>query len=315
MKTRFLFLPALPALLISACSPALSLPPASEALDSRRWSDCAATAAEREGRSLIDDATMDRDRLLCDGVVTAVRDGHVDDGLDMLSHAAILDDGDHRAHLLRARILEGNGRFEEALSAFERAHARNDRIDIPSEDLARRVRELHGDAAAIYFAKQAEVRGLCAFGCRAFLAGLLRDAGDVEEAETRFNALLSEDRSQPAPFVGLAAIRHRTGEFDKEAALLKEASGSDGFASLPSEQQAEIHFKEAFARAAAQDWRGARKPWSGRWPFTRKRSGGSCAATFICSWKTRQWPPSSTTALWPWTLDLFPPTWDRAMRG
>jgi tetratricopeptide (TPR) repeat protein len=211
-----------------ACGPAVSLPGVHEPLDSAQWKECAGELAERESISLIDDLTLDAKTLLCRGVVRAAA-GEVEEGLELLTEASVRDKEDHRPHYLMGRILTEAGRYEEALTAFERSQQRFPEMEVPTERLGRRVREKDGDEPAKAFLLRARERKLCPYGCLGLLAEVCHTTGDDEQALAIFEQMVKSAPGEPAGYVGLASLANSKGDYLAESDLLTKATGAAHF--------------------------------------------------------------------------------------
>lgn len=259
MGARPLLRPALAAavcLALAGCGPSVSLPGVHEPLDSEEWKACAGELEERESISLIDDLTLDAKTLLCRGVVLAAA-GKVNEGLDLLTEASVRDKEDHRPHYLMGRILTEAGRYEEALTAFERSQQRFPEMEVPTERLGRRVREKDGDEPAKAFVSKARERKLCPYGCLGLLAELCHATGDDEQAEKIFSQMVKSEPGEPAGYVGLASLENSKGDHLAESDLLTKATKAAHFKDLSSAQQADIHYAHAFSRYNARKFKGA----------------------------------------------------------
>jgi len=246
------------AALLSGCAPAVKLPSVLEPLSSTQWKSCADEAAMRESMSMIDDMTLDAKTLLCRGVVAAA-DGKTDEGLDMLNRAAVQNDDDYRAHYLTGRVLAEAGRYEEALSAFERSAKRNPQMEVPTERLGRSIMEKNGDKEALGFLVKADGRSLCPYSCKGLLARLYHRTGDDEKAKSIYNRMLLDNPGDPNAHVGIAAIQNGSSDYESESDSLTRAVESAGFLSLSTGEQAAIHYSHAFARYNARKFKGAAK--------------------------------------------------------
>jgi tetratricopeptide (TPR) repeat protein len=243
---------------LTACGPAVNLPGVHEPLDSEAWKRCAGELEERESISLIDDITLDSKTLLCRGVVLAA-EGKVTEGLDLLTEASVRDKEDHRPHYLTGRILTEEGRFEEALAAFERSQQRFPEMEVPTERLGRRVREKDGDEPARAFLLKAKERKLCPYGCLGLLAEIYHDTGDDEQAKKIFDQMVKSKPGEPAGYVGQASLANAQGDYVTESELLTKATKAVHFKDLSEQQQADIHYAHAFSRYNARKFKGAAK--------------------------------------------------------
>jgi tetratricopeptide (TPR) repeat protein len=240
----------------AGCAPGLSLPPVNAPLDSPAWEQCAGEAERREAVSLIDDATLDEPRLVCRGVTLAGA-GKIDDGIDLLTEASVRDKKDHRPYYLAGRILAGAGRYEEALTAFEKSARRYPEMEVPTERLGREVQAKDGDAAALAFVSKADGRGLCPYGCLGLLAELCHRNGDDAKAKAVYEKMAAADPAEPQAFVGLAGLSNVAGDWAGEAARLDEAVAAAHFQDLGAPARADILYSLAFARYNAGDAKGA----------------------------------------------------------
>lgn len=257
MKTTVcVVLAVIGAVAVAGCGPAVRLPGVHEPLDSAEWQRCAGELAERESVGLIDDLTLDSKTMLCQGVVLAAK-GQVNEGLELLTEAGVRDKEDHRPHYMAGRILAENGRFEEALAAFERAQQRFAGLEVPTERLGRQIHEKEGPEQARSFLTKANERGLCPYGCRGVLARMYHETGDDAQARVIYEQMVGEAPGEPAAYVGLAALHNAAGEYLEESDLLTKAVGAQHFKDLSKEQQADIHYSHAFARYNARKYKGA----------------------------------------------------------
>jgi Flp pilus assembly protein TadD len=175
-------MPVAIATLAAACGPGVKVPPVNEPLDSKAWSACAGEAEERQSVAMIDDFTLNTERLVCRAATLAAA-GKTEDALDLLTEAGVRDKKDHRPHYLAGRILTDAGRYEEALTAFQKSAERYPSMEVPTERLGRQVRARDGDGAALSFVTKADERGLCPYGCRGLRAELCHAAGDDAKAK------------------------------------------------------------------------------------------------------------------------------------
>ncbi|MFO8073784.1 MAG: tetratricopeptide repeat protein [Polyangia bacterium] len=246
----------LSSLILFSCGPAVKLPGVHEPLDSDEWDRCAGELAERESISLLDDLRLDSRTLLCRGVALAA-DGEVEQGLELLTEASVRDNEDHRPHYLMGRILVANGRYEEALAAFERSQRRFPEMEVPAERLGRRVRDREGDEEALHFLETARERDACPYGCMGLLAELLRGAGREDEAEQVYEKMVEQEPGEPAAYVGLAGLANARGDHVVESELLTEATRAEHFPDLSEARRADIHYAHAFSRYNARKLEGA----------------------------------------------------------
>lgn len=243
---------AISALLLS-CAPAVKLPGVHEPLDSGEWQRCAGELAQREAVALIDDLTLDAKTLLCQGVVL-VSEGKVEEGLDLLTESGVRNKEDHRPHYLAGRILAEQGRYEEALSAFEKSAKRFPAMEVPTERLGRKALDRDGPEEAKAFLLKANDRGLCTYGCKGLLAKLYHREGKTTEAESIYKQMIEEKPEEPAAYVGMAGMRNSSADYKAEAQLLQTATEKKGFSELNPVQQADILFSLAFARYNGEEY-------------------------------------------------------------
>lgn len=253
--SRVFFVSAFAAAIIAVlgCSAPVRLPGVHEPLDSKAWVSCAEDLSDRESKAMIDDLTLDSRTLLCQGVVLAVG-GSVDEGLDLLTEAAVIDKKDHRPHYLSGRILAEAGRYEEALTAFERSAKRFPSMQVPTERLGSKVLEKEGAQQALNFLEKAEERGLCQYGCMGLLARLHRSAGKVERAEEIYSKMIKSEPKEPDAYIGLAEIRNSQRRFQDEAEYLQKSVSAERFSDLNDGQRAGVHYSLAFARYNAGEY-------------------------------------------------------------
>ena len=242
-----------------ACSPPIMLPPAQEPLDSVAWQNCANDAQTRSGRSLIDDMTLDSQRLLCQGVVLSNDESRDDEAVEMLTEAALLDKSDYRPYWLSGRVLTRAGRYEEALTHFSRAKKRAPQMEVPTVKLAKMVAEKSGDQEALLFLEKAQKRGMCEFSCLGMLADQYHKAGRVNEAKEIYEGMMEERPDDPEAYIGMARISNVAENFDQEAKWLREAIKSDGYNKLDEDRQASLYYSEAFALYNASKYKTAKK--------------------------------------------------------
>ncbi len=231
---------------IVGCSPAVKLPSVQEPIDSPEWTRCAGELARREAVAMIDDLTLDSKTLLCQGVALAAT-GKVDEGLELLTESGVRDKEDHRPHYLSGRILTEAGRYEEALSAFERSAKRYPSMEVPTERLGRKLIEKNSPQEALIFLKKARERNLCLYGCMGLLARLHHEAGEDDKAEAIYDEMTEKDPDRPEAYYGLAGLRNSASKHKEEAALLKKAVQSKKFAEIGETSQADILYSMSFA--------------------------------------------------------------------
>ena len=246
------------AAIAAACGPGVQVPPVNEPLKSKAWAACAGDAEGREAVAMIDDLTLDTTRLVCRGATLAA-DGKTDEALDLLTEAGVRDKEDHRPHYLAGRILADAGRYEEALTAFQKSAERYPSMEVPTERLGRQVRERDGDAAALSFVAKADERSLCPYGCRGLLAELHHAAGDDAKAKEIYDKMVKSDPGEPQAYVGLAALSNAAGDYLAESDLLTKAVEAKKFKELGPEAQANVHYSHAFSRYNARKYKGAVK--------------------------------------------------------
>ncbi len=255
---RLIVLCAVAAAATISCSPATRIPAVHEPLDSAEWQRCAGELQDREAVAMIDDLTLDSKTMLCQGVTLAAS-GKVDEGLELLTESGVRDKEDHRPHYLAGRILAEAGRYEEALSAFERSAKRFPTMEVPTERLGRKLLDKSGRDEARLFLKKARERGLCLYGCLGLLARLHHESGDDATAQTIYNEMVKSDPAEPAAYVGLAGIRNKAKKYSEEAAMLTRASQSKHFDALGSSGQADILYSLSFAKYNASNYDDASK--------------------------------------------------------
>ncbi|MBN2341572.1 MAG: tetratricopeptide repeat protein [Deltaproteobacteria bacterium] len=254
---------------VAACSPPVMIPEVQTPLDSVAWQDCASDAQSREGRSLIDDMTMDSEMLLCQGVVLSNDEARVDEAVEMLTEAAVTDKTDYRAYFLSGRVLTEAGRYEEALTHFARAKKRSPQIEVPTVRLGKKVIEQYGDLEAMVFLQKANRRGLCEYDCKGMLAELYHRVDRDADANALYEEMLAENSDEPEAYIGLARMHNSKKEFKQEAKLLKKAMKTKGFDELPKEQQAALYHSRAFALYNAGEYEDAQKVLSDAMRFKK----------------------------------------------
>lgn len=231
----------------SACMAPANVPSVKEPIDSSKWTRCAEELRQRESNALVDDIALGGQTLLCEGVAAAGR-GEIEKALELLTESSVEDKKDYRPHYMAGRVLAEAGRYEEALTAFERSYKRYDRLPVPSEQIGRDIAEKKDKNAAIGFLETAEGRKLCPYGCKGLLASLYRETGQVEKAEPVYRTMVTEAPEEPAGHMGLAAVENSRKSYAQEAARLEAAIASKKFSSLSKEQKASLHYSLAFAR-------------------------------------------------------------------
>jgi tetratricopeptide (TPR) repeat protein len=242
---------------IVACLPAPSIPGVLEPLDSKKWKRCADELSKRESGAMLDDLTLDSSTLLCQGVVSAA-EGKTDKALELFTEASVADKEDHRPHYLAGRVLAEAGRYEEAITAFERSYKRYPSMAVPSERLGRTIAKKSSPEEATRFLRRANMRGLCPYGCKGLLAQYLHELDKDSEAEEIYNEMVTSDPGEPAGWVGLASIQNAKGDFKGEKGYLEKALASEHFKDIGKLQKADIYYSLGFAKYNLQDYAGAR---------------------------------------------------------
>jgi tetratricopeptide (TPR) repeat protein len=202
---------------------------------------------------MAEELTNNAKTMTCKGVVTAAK-GNVEEGLEILNEAAIKDKKDHRPLYLSGRILAEQGRYEEALTAFERSAKRFPSIEVPTERIGRKIESTESPEAARAFLLMARDRQLCPYGCMGLIAKLYKKSGAHENAEATYVEMISDAPGEPAAYVGLAGIRNQAGNYSEEAKILEQAEKARHFASLSDGQKANIYFSLAVARYNAEEF-------------------------------------------------------------
>ena len=229
---------------VAGCVSGAKIPGVHEPLDSEKWSLCAGDMGEQD--AVVIDLSLDAKTMLCRGVFFA-SSGRIEEGLELLAESAVRDKEDHRAYYLSGRILTGERRYEEALTAFERAAARFSAMKVPTERLARSLyRDKGSDEARIFLSKAVE-RGLCSYGCKRLYATLLSEAGDRKQAEVNYLAMIKNQPDEPAAYVGLARLYNKDGNHQKESEMLARARTSARFVDLTKAERANVNYALAFA--------------------------------------------------------------------
>jgi tetratricopeptide (TPR) repeat protein len=238
--------------------PPPNLPGVLEPLDSPKWQQCADDLKAREEIAMIDDIMLSSETLICEGV--AIYDqGNVDVALDRLNEASVKDKKDHRAPYLSGRILVEARRYEEALTAFERAWKRYPSMEVPTERIGRRIKkvEISGNETAVAFLKSAMNRNLCPYGCKGLLAETYHEMGQDKDAAQIYEEMVSAHPEEPAAYVGLARMRNSMQDFWGEAEQLEKAIKSEKFREITKKQQADIYYSQAFAWYNAKEYKAA----------------------------------------------------------
>ncbi len=254
-RTTFL-IGAMLAAVMAGCGPSARLPSVQEPLDSKAWEDCSGEPDEPQDPNaprLAEELTSNAKSMTCKGVVTAAR-GNVEEGLEILNEAAIKDKKDHRPLYLSGRILAEQGRYEEALTAFERSAKRFPSIEVPVERVGRKIEGKESPEAALAFLLMARDRQLCPYGCMGLIAELYQKGGEHEKAEATYVEMISTAPGEPSAYVGMAGIRNQAGEHHEEVKMLEQAQKARHFADLSDVQKANIYFSLAFARYNAEDF-------------------------------------------------------------
>lgn len=241
----------------SACAPATSIPGVLEPLDSPKWKTCADELAKRESGAMFDDLTLDGSTKLCQGAVAAA-DGKTEKALGLFNEAGVADKTDHRPHYLAGRVLAEAGRYEEALTEFERSHKLYPSMEVPSERMGRTIAKKSTKAQATLFLRRAKQRDLCPYGCQGLLAMYLHELDQDTEAEEIYNEMVAADPSEPAGWVGLASIHNAKSDFTTEVDYLEKAIASPHFKDLSELQKADIYYALGFAKFNLKIYSGAR---------------------------------------------------------
>ena len=246
----------LTALFVVACVPAVEMPGVLDPLDDPKWKECADQLAARQEQAMLDDLMLDTQRLVCQGVVTA-EEGRVDKSMSLLSQAAVKDPKDHRPHYLAGRILTDAGRYDEALTEFDRSHERYPSLEIPTERLGRTIKKTKGPEEAAAFLERAMERKLCSYGCMSLLAETYHELDKDVFAKPVYEKMTAEEPWEPGGFVGLASLSNTESDFIKEVFYLDKATSAKNFGELSPEQQASIYYSLAFAKYNSKDYDGA----------------------------------------------------------
>lgn len=246
MKTPVaLVLALLPAL--CACSFSVRLPSVHEPFSSPKWSRCAGELTQRQARGLLDDFFLETKSLVCRAAVSASL-GQVDESVELFTEAGVRDKEDFRPYFLAGRVLADSGRFEEALTSYERAARRNSSLSVPTHELGTRALATSGPVAAADFLRKAEARGLCDYECQGLLARTHHAAGQPVEARKVYEQMIRSRPNEPGAFVGLAALENAAGRFQAEAEQLTKARDAAAYKELATAQRAEILYSLAFAQ-------------------------------------------------------------------
>jgi tetratricopeptide (TPR) repeat protein len=240
------------------CAPDVMLPPVYEPLDSIQWKNCASTSKERQSMSLIDDLTLDSKTLICEGVVLA-NSGETEKGLELLMEAAVRNKTDHRPHYLSGRILANAGRYEEALTEFERSQKRFPDIKIPARRLGEEIFEKKGIKEATLFLEKTKERNMCRYECQGLLADLYLKAKRPSDSEKIYKEMITLNPDEPAAYIGLARIYNVEKNFLEESNMLTKATLCKGFLELSDSRKSKIYYSHSFSRYNAKKYKGAAK--------------------------------------------------------
>lgn len=246
-----------PCLLVIACVPATNMPGVLEPLNSKEWKRCAEELAAREKGAMLDDLTLDSSTLVCQGVVLA-SEGKTDKALDSFTEASVIDKKDHRPHYLAGRVLADAGRYDEALTAFERSYQRYPSMSVPTERMGRAIEKKSGPKEAVAFMKRANERGLCSYGCQGLMAKFYHQLKNDDEAYKIYKEMAGTKPGEPAGYVGLASLANAKGDFAGETTLLEQAVSSNQFKELDDIAKADIYFSLAFAKYNSENLAGAK---------------------------------------------------------
>ncbi|MCP4196960.1 MAG: tetratricopeptide repeat protein [Proteobacteria bacterium] len=244
------------AALMVGCGPSVQLPSVQEPLDSSAWERCSGELDELQDPNaprMAEELTTSTKTMICRGVVAAAK-GNEEKGLEILNEAAIKDKKDHRPLYLAGRILAEQGRYEEALTAFERSAKRFPSIEVPTERIGRKIEGKESPAAALAFLLMARDRQLCPYGCMGFVAKLYQRSGEYEKAEATYVEMIHETPGEPAAYVGIAGIRNHAGNYGEEVKMLEQAEKARHFQALSDGQKADIYFSLAFASYNAEEF-------------------------------------------------------------
>jgi tetratricopeptide (TPR) repeat protein len=257
MATRnYLVIGAMLSVVTAGCGPSVQLPPVQEPLDSSAWERCSGELDELQdpdAPKMAEELTTSNKTMICRGVVAAAK-GNVEEGLEILNEAAIKDKTDHRPLYLAGRILAQQGRYEEALTAFERSAKRFPSIEVPTERIGRKLEGKESSEAALAFLQMARDRQLCPYGCMGFIAKLYQRNGEHEKAEATYVEMIHEAPGEPAAYVGIAGLRNQAGDYGEEVKMLEQAEKAKHFKDLSNGQKADIYHSLAFACYNAQEF-------------------------------------------------------------
>ena len=244
------------ALFVVACVPAVEMPGVLEPLNDPKWKQCSDDLAERQEQAMLDDLMLDTQRLICQGVVLA-EEGQIDRSMSLFAEAAVKDQKDHRPHYLAGRILADAGRYDEALTAFDRSHDRYPSLEIPTERLGRTIKKTKGPEEAAAFMERAMDRKLCSYGCMTLLAETYHELDKDVFAKPIYEKMTAEEPWEPGGFVGLASLSNAESDFIKEVFYLDKATATKNFVELSPKQQASVYYSLAFAKYNSKDYDGA----------------------------------------------------------
>ncbi len=239
------------------CVPAVEMPDVLSPLNNPKWKQCADDLAARQEQAMLDDLLLDTQRLTCRGVVSAA-EGKVNEGLELLNQASVKDPKDHRPNYLAGRILADAGRYDEALTEFERSHERNPTLEIPTARLGRTLKESKGGEEAASFLRRAVDRKLCPYNCMQFLAETYHGLDKDVFAKPIYEQMTAETPWEPGAYVGLASLANKEGDFDKEISYLNKATEAKNFQTLSDKQKASVYYSLAFAKYNKGDFEGAK---------------------------------------------------------
>ena len=244
-------------LIAISCMPGANMPSVLEPIDSQKWKQCADELAKREQGALLDDLTLDSATLVCQGAVLA-SEGKTNEALELLTEASVKDKEDHRPHYLAGRVLADAGRYDEALTAFERSHQRFPSMEVPTERMGRSIEKKSGPEEALGFMKRANDRGLCPYGCQGLMAKLHHQLKQDDEARKIYKEMTGIKPGEPTGYVGLASLANAESDFIDETTLLERAISVAHFKDLSDIQKADIYFSLAFAKYNSQNLAGAK---------------------------------------------------------
>ncbi len=245
-------------LIVTGCLPTVQMPGVLDPLNDPKWKACAEDLAARQEQAMLDNFMLDSDRLVCQGVVTAT-EGKVNESMNLFAKAAVKDPKDHRPHYLAGRILTDEGRYDEALTAFERSYERYPALAVPTERMGRNIEKTKGAEESAAFLRRAMDRNLCDYGCKGLLAQLYKNLEKTVFAKPLYEQMAAEEPWEPAAFVGLAALSNAEGDFQKEISYLEKATAAKNFKELSTSQQGSIYYSLAFAKFNREDYFGARR--------------------------------------------------------